>query len=167
VKRTAEISPCKLYRHLLGREFEPGDELYRPGLHGSALFVLNNPSVADAEIDDPTCRRGMGFTAAWAFARMWFANTNPVRSTDPNSAFWPSKQALEWNDWYLHTSALVASVVVVAWGDKARDELATRALRVLRGVRPVHALALSQAGRPRHLLYLPADLKPVPYLGYR
>lgn len=50
---------------------------------------------------------------------------------------------------------------VAAWGAKARLNLADRALRVLRELRPVRAIELTKGGQPKHPLYLPKHAKAV------
>lgn len=158
--RSATISQCGCYRFDLVREFEPGDELYTPQLDGTCAVVLNNPSIADAQQEDPTSRRGIGYTAFWGYRRLCFGNGNPFRSTNPKLARIPPEEVLLENDKHLRRIAREASVVVAAWGDKANPQLAARALRVLREVAPVYALAFSKAGVPRHPLYLLGSLQP-------
>ena len=51
-KKAANISPCGRYRYTLSRTW--GDA--RP-----LAFVMLNPSTADANVDDPTIRRCIGF----------------------------------------------------------------------------------------------------------
>jgi hypothetical protein len=48
----ATISPCGKYRYWLERKWGPGTP---------QVFVMLNPSTADASEDDPTIRRCMGF----------------------------------------------------------------------------------------------------------
>lgn len=155
MKRSAVISPCGLYRYSLTRE--------EGAMFASktVLFVLNNPSAADADIDDPTVRRGWGYARAWGCNKMIFANTNPFRSTDPALAIVPPEEVLAENDTHLRFATYEADLVILAWGTKARPALASRALSVLHCQMPVHVLALSKDGIPKHPLYLKADLRPI------
>lgn len=146
--RDALISPCGLYRFRLSRKM------------GSVLFVMNNPSTADAEIDDPSVKRCIAFARAWGYPKLTVGNTNPTRSTDPSLATVPPESALMDNDLHLMSQALRADLVIVGWGDAAHPILATRALEILRSLTPVHHLGLTKAGNPRHPLYLKGDLKP-------
>lgn len=156
--RTATISGCETYRYQLMREFEPEDLIC--GLQGTVLFVLNNPSTADGRKEDPTSRRGNGFTASWGKRRHYFGNCNPWRSTDPKLAQIPPEQILLENDEWLRLMACQADITVAAWGGKANPMLADRALRVLIEVTDVHYLALTNDGAPKHILYLKGDLRP-------
>jgi hypothetical protein len=124
------------------------------------LFGLNNPSIADSEIDDQTVRKGWAYTRAWGYHRMVFVNTNPHRSTNPDSAVVPPEAVLAENDTHLRFAAAEASLIICAWGTKARPELAARALAVLRCQKPLHILELSKDGTPKHPLYLKGTLQP-------
>ena len=125
------------------------------------LFVLNNPSKADAKIDDPTVRRGWAFTRAWDYHRMIFANVNPYRSTDPKSALIPPENILAENDTHLRFAAAEADLIICAWGTKANPQLAARAFRVLYLQKPLHVIELSKDGIPKHPLYLKRDMQPI------
>lgn len=155
--RSAIVSPCGRYRFELRREFEAEDSVC---LADSCAFILNNPSVADAEQEDPTSRRGIDYTSRWGYATMIFANTNPFRSTNPRLAQIPSENVLLENDDHLRRIAREAEIRVVAWGDKVRPALAARALRVLQEIGPIHILAFSKGGIPRHPLMLRKSLQP-------
>lgn len=155
MNRSAIISPCGDYRYSLTREVS---SLFDG--KGTVLFCLNNPSKADAEVDDPTAVRGWGYAQAWGYNRMVFVNTNPHRSTDPDSAIVPPENILMENDTHLRFAAAEANLVICAWGTDAYPELAARALNVLRELRPLHYLELSKAGIPKHPLYLKGSLLP-------
>lgn len=165
--RGAVISPNERYRFHLWREV-PLPLIGHPPLErfagrGRVLFVMNNPSKADALEDDPTIRRVMGFASSWGFSRVYVANTNPHRSTDPRRALMPPAAVLDVNDEWLRRLARECELVVAAWGAASEPVLASRALDTLRYEGPVHALALTKHGHPKHPLYLRRDLRPVPW----
>ena len=56
--KTAAISDCGTYRYSLTREWAEGPRL---------LFVMLNPSTADAEADDPTIRKCIGYAQREGF----------------------------------------------------------------------------------------------------
>ena len=61
----ATLSPCGRYRYRLTRRWGDG---------GAVAFVMLNPSTADAEKDDPTIRRCIGFAREWRFGRLIVVN---------------------------------------------------------------------------------------------
>lgn len=177
MKRAATISADGLYRYDLTRSVQPGCPCARctafraaatvrsvPPSDGFALFVLCNPSKADAETDDHTERRGWAYTLAWGYSSFKFANTNPFRSTDPKKARMPDETIVTLNDLFLVTHAQAASVVVCAWGTNADRILARRTEAVVRaataGTDKVRYLALTHKGIPKHPLYLAGNLLP-------
>ena len=148
--REAVISDCQLYRFRLLRRVPYA-------MRTTVLFCLNNPSVANATLDDPTVRRCYGFARFWGYTEIQIVNTNPYRSTDPDSAQMPPEDVLRTNDSYLSVAARDSDVVVAAWGTKANPVLAERALNVLRLWKNVYTLGLSATGTPKHPLYLPKE----------
>lgn len=72
----AIISGDGLYRYELQREVNPFGE-------GNCLFIMLNPSTADAMRDDPTIRRCKTFADAWGHRRLIVANLFNYRATDP------------------------------------------------------------------------------------
>jgi hypothetical protein len=62
---SAIISACGTYRYELGRIIENGD---KPVSVRKLLFIMLNPSTADAELDDPTIRRCKGLPVIWDIA---------------------------------------------------------------------------------------------------
>ena len=74
MKRSAEISECGKYRWWLRRRWADGPVV---------CFVMLNPSTADAEQDDPTIRRCIGFAQAWGCGALEVRNLFPFRATNP------------------------------------------------------------------------------------
>ena len=68
------ISSCGQYRYRLERKLGPGK---------TCLFIMLNPSTADAEIDDNTIRRCIGFTKAFGFGHLLVGNLFAFRATKP------------------------------------------------------------------------------------
>ncbi len=71
----AVISECGRYRYVLTRQVGPGTR--------TATFILLNPSTADANNDDPTIRRCIGFARQWGCGKLTVLNLFAVRATDP------------------------------------------------------------------------------------
>lgn len=75
MKKGAEISPCGKYRYKLWRIWDDS----KP----KVLFIMHNPSTADADEDDPTIRRCIGFAKSWGYGGIYVGNLSPYRATDP------------------------------------------------------------------------------------
>lgn len=143
--------PISAYRFNLTRSW--------PGGAGECLFVMQNPSTADASHDDPTIKRCVRFAVDWGFASLRVVNTNPVRATDPADCYVPIDTILKHNDWHVRRAAMRARLIVAAWGGSTDAALAARVCALLASY-DVHALGVTQAGVPRHPLYLPKSTRP-------
>lgn len=161
--KSALISPCGTYRYWLRRVWDPALPL--------ALFGLLNPSKADAEIDDPTARRGIGFAMAWGYGGLIFVNMYAFRSTDPKQLLKVPDPIGPDNDRHIQEQAAQAEIKVAAWGSNyprrhrgkgigdPRIYFRVGAMRRLLGP-PVYCLGVTQNGDPKHPLYLPKETKP-------
>lgn len=147
----ADISPDGLYRYRLRRRWSTGP---------SMLFVMLNPSKADAEKNDPTIRRCLGFAKREHCAAIEVVNLFAFRATNPAElGATPHDPVGHDNDEAIISAARAATIIVAAWGAGVPRRWSHRpadALYILRG-RSVLALGISQNGAPRHPLYLPAD----------
>lgn len=149
----AVISPCGEYRYLLTRPAEtPSPE------RGTALFLMLNPSTADAELDDPTIRRCRGFAKAWGCAGLTVANLYALRSSDPSHLWGHQDPVGPENDAWLKQVAEEYGDIVCAWGANAdRDRAAeVAALLEASGAR-LWCLGTTKTGAPRHPLYIKAS----------
>ncbi|RKG62909.1 DUF1643 domain-containing protein [Corallococcus sp. CA054B] len=153
----AELSACGLYRYRLWRRWSAQDDR-------RVLFVMLNPSVADGQQDDPTLRRCVGFAQAWGYGALTLCNLFAFRATDPADLMRAKDAVGPLNDEALDAAAREASLVVGAWGaHRLVSQRAPAVLALLRRYHPVHALALTGAGEPRHPLYLTGHLRPQLY----
>ena len=150
---TAIISPCGQYRYCLKRESE---QLF-PG-KSPALFVMLNPSTADACQDDPTIRRCRGFAKSWDCDGIIVANLYALRSTDPSELWRHADPVGPDNDMHLHLLANGVCDVVCAWGKHAKPERVEQVVKVLQssGAR-LWCLGVNKDGSPKHPLYIRAD----------
>lgn len=149
---TAVISPCGLFRYWLTRRWDAALPML--------VFVMLNPSVADASVQDATIRKCMGFAQRLGYGGIVVVNLFAFRATQPND-LWRREAAHQDiigvdNDMWL-TFACLDADVVLAWGANARGSL--RALEVERHIkataRNVYALRHTNDGIPQHPLMLP------------
>lgn len=156
---TAAISECGTYRYDLQRWW---DDSLR-----ACVFVMLNPSTADATHDDPTVRRCVGFSKGWGFGGLVVVNLFAVRSPDPKvMKAHPSPVGPE-NDRHIRRWLEQAGRVIAAWGThgkhRRRDQAVIEIMRAV-GVTVFH-LGTSKDGHPKHPLYLKADVRPAVFVG--
>lgn len=159
-EREAIISPCGKYRYWLMRRWSPGPTL---------LFVMLNPSTADADVDDATIRRCVGFAHQHDFGALEVVNLYAWRATKPADLRSAGYQSGPENDLHIASAARAAQRVCVAWGANAAG--LSRPAEVLTLLRAAGAapwcLAITQSGHPQHPLMLASDCKLTPYLHAR
>lgn len=145
---TAIISPCGNFRYLLTRP----STLEHPEA-GTALFVMLNPSTADAILDDPTIRKCRGFAQRWGCAGITVANLYAYRATDPRDLKRAGYPVGPENDSLLRRLASEYSDIVCAWGNHANPERALSVCDTLsvKGAR-LWCLGTNRNGTPRHPL---------------
>lgn len=158
--RGAVISSCGTFRYSLWRRWGDGPR---------ALFVMLNPSTADAMQDDPTIRRCVGFAKRWRHASIEVVNLFAFRTTDPRNldAAWRGGVDVIGPDNREHMTAACkrANTIVAAWGAfDARGALFV-ARATLRHFAPVWCLGRTKSGQPRHPLYVKGDADLECYLG--
>jgi hypothetical protein len=153
---SAVISECGLYRYRLTRTWDPAVQ--------ALGFVMLNPSTADAEIDDPTIRRCVGFARDWGFGGIAVANLYAFRATKPADLWLAADPVGPENDEHLAALFTTPSVgmVVAAWGANARPDRVAH-VASLPGAITLHALGLTKDGAPRHPLYMPKTAQPQPW----
>lgn len=162
---SASFSPCGTYRYHL-RRMIPGDLFSQQ--QKRVLFVMLNPSTADANLDDPTIRRCIGFAERENATMLDVVNLYAYRSPEPKALLGAADPVGRDNDEWIHYIT-PGAVTVAAWGTfpyermpAGRDRVNT-VLRILREHGPVHALNVTKHGFPSHPLYLPADSPLVEY----
>jgi hypothetical protein len=112
--RWATVSDDGLYRYDLGRRWADGPLLG---------FVMLNPSTGDAEVDDPTLRRCIGFAQREGLAGIVVRNLYAFRSPSPKDLKAADKAGVDIvgpeNDRWLRDLAAArfeVRTVVAAWG---------------------------------------------------
>jgi hypothetical protein len=157
----ARFSPCGRYRYTLERTWDavqcPVDRL---------IFVMLNPSTADADQDDPTIRRCIGFARAWGYSGLVVLNLFALRSTNPALLKHADDPVGPQNDQVLAEYFASEARIVVAWGAHGQVNERSKAVRLLLNQHHrfnTWCLGRTAAGEPKHPLYLAADTKPELY----
>jgi hypothetical protein len=151
--KEAYISDDGVYRYNLVRD--KGDENSQ-----AILFIMLNPSVADAVFDDPTIRRCLGFADRLACDYMEVVNLFAFRATDPKDMKSAEDPVGPDNDTVIREALEDADVVICAWGAhggyRKRDAVVLDIVREMGHV-PNSLGDLTKGGQPRHPLYLKGD----------
>ena len=132
---------------MLWRSWDPGA--------GTVVFVGLNPSTADAERNDPTIRRCIGFARDWGHGAMVMVNLFDVRATDPAVMKRRRAPLSRANDAVLLAHAREAALVVGAWGVHGAHRGRGEAVRALLHDHDIETrcFGLTASGEPLHPLY--------------
>jgi hypothetical protein len=165
--KRAVISRDRAYRYFLSRGTGAGP---------AVTFIMLNPSTADAEIDDPTVRKCLGFCRRWGFARLHVLNLFAIRTSSPAEMKKARDPVGTENERHLRQAILgerknrVASIergpLICAWGVHGgylqRDQDVMAWLSRVPAIWPM-CLGLTRDGHPVHPLYVPYSAPLVPF----
>ena len=157
IETGGDMSPDGLYRYRLWRRWGPGEDV---------VWIMLNPSTADATTDDRTISRCISFSQGWGFGGMEVVNLYALRATDPkelvghpdpegpdNARAWQAAGCFEGD-----------RTVVAAWGGHV-DMSGLRRSRVLSGrsMAGFKCLGTTEKGHPRHPLYVKNGTAPISF----
>lgn len=174
-QRGADLSEDGVYRYTLSRDWCPGRRV---------LWVLLNPSTADALKDDPTVNKCRGFTQQWRdtergedvrFGGLVVVNLFAYRATDPDNLTIAQGRLVDIvgadNDRFIR-EAFDRDIgrVIVGWGANYINGATARRARTAlanlwaecdaRNLQAVRALGVNQDGSPKHPLYIAYSAAP-------
>jgi hypothetical protein len=147
----AVISTDGRYRYKLNR--------YWTRRKPPAVWIMLNPSTANAVENDPTIRRCVSFAKHWGFGGIEVYNLFALRSSHPVSIETAADPVGPDNDKWLKEIVHSEGTIVLAWGHCRTPLQSRRAARVLeflllgQNVFP-KSLGLTKGGHPRHPLYV-------------
>jgi hypothetical protein len=128
MRRNAMLSDDGKYRFALTREWDAD----KPTL----VFVMLNPSTADAYTDDATIRTCIALAKRWGYGGLCVVNLYALRATDPAALLAAADPVGKNNDIAI-SAAASGRDVIVAWGAHAA-----------RGAGPAGGYSVSCATRP-------------------
>lgn len=144
----AVISDCGRYRYLLRRTWDYS----KPRV----LYVMLNPSTADASVDDATIRSCVRLATDLGYGSIEVVNLFGWRATDPAELPKASDPIGPDNERVVHAAVCRCDVVIFAWGATPFAESKSRSFReMVKQHRPaVYCLGKTKAGAPKHPLYI-------------
>lgn len=148
LERDAVLSECGRYRYLLRRTWDHG----KP----RALFIMLNPSTADAEIDDPTIRSCMRLSRGLGYGSFEVVNVFALRATDPDELLTAVDPCGPKNEWHVEAAIGRCDIPIYAWGAWPPAEAASVYIRnAVRSRRPAaFCFGRTKSGAPKHPLYI-------------
>lgn len=122
-------------------------------------FVMLNPSTADADKDDPTIRRCIGFAKRDGFSGLRVVNLFAFRATQPTDMQAADDPIGPENEARLIELFSAGGTFVAAWGGGGQFRGRAYDVRRLAGLLGVEmqCLGTTKDGYPRHPLYVKAD----------
>lgn len=169
MNKGADISECGTYRYRLWRFWSDGPKV---------TWIMLNPSTADAEVDDPTIRRCVGFTTLWAENRGGYCelggidvvNLYALRATYPKELDAHPDPIGPENNHHVRSAMDESTLCIAAWGCRKTgypDNFGARVNAVhqiaLDLGATMYCLGIAKDGSPRHPLYLPYDAPFTPW----
>ena len=160
MEKYADLSSDGVYRYQL-------DRVWKTGLSEVAWICLN-PSTADAETDDPTVRKIVGFSERWGYGGFVLFNLFALRATDPRELLrhpdpvGPNNQIQEIAE---RVKAVGPDPPILAWG-RLDMKFVDRAMEMACALGESRCLGYTSEGHPRHPLMLAYKTELVPIHWY-
>jgi len=138
--------------------------------HGlTAAFFGVNPSIADANVDDATVRKWIGFSKVNGFRRFLVGNPFGYRATDVAELAHVADPVGPDNARHLRLTIFAADVLIPCWGSRnkvpnslwpALEELTNL---LFQSGKPVKVFGFTKSGDPKHPLMLGYDTPLIPW----
>ncbi len=166
----ATISPCGKYRYVLWRKFK--------SVGRKILWIMLNPSTADAVVDDNTIRRLVSFSKREGAAEIVVCNLYAYRATKPQELYRARKSGVDVGGpermSHIYEQMVSCDLCVVGWGNTRAagqsKDLDSGPRRMIEDLKifnkrsvPIMCLGTTKHGHPRHPLFVPANRKLVPF----
>lgn len=148
LRRDAVLSSDGIYRYRLSRTW---DRTKLP-----LVWIMLNPSTADAYQDDPTIRRCMSFARREGAGGIEVLNLFAYRSPSPKDLQKASDPIGPDNDEWIREVLYPHSRCVCAWGAYPAWNRVARVMDLARGIN-FKCLGRTAAGHPKHPLYIAAE----------
>ena len=163
-QNSANESSCMRYRYTLVRRFDVSNPTV-------LVYLMLNPSTANAKRDDPTIRRCIAFAKREDYGAMIVVNLYAYRATDPRELKVYASERGDITGSPLADVFIAEAVrgrdLVCAWGAYSSPTFKQRVREVRAIVEPASRSVLcfgkAKNGSPRHPLMLPNNAELTPY----
>lgn len=143
VDMDAELSVCGAYRYSLTRKWRE-----QPGY---LLWIMLNPSTANALKDDATIRKCVGFAKRWGYGSIAVVNLYALRATNPVVVEGATDPVGPDNDETIKRLASEATGICAGWGGSGPRSLRSRVVEVLAMIPgEVTCIGKTRDGHPLH-----------------
>jgi hypothetical protein len=151
VDNDCHFSLDRRHRYALVHRWNPlfGDRLI--------LWIGLNPSTADEAQLDPTLTRIRSFSEREGFDGFWMANLFALRTPYPKEMMAAPDPVGPDNDASLLAAADRCERIVAAWGACGKFQARAETVAQLLAGHKLWCLGTTQAGHPRHPLYVAGD----------
>jgi len=151
VRKGAKLSDDGVYRYALWRDWR--DTVVEPLLG----YVMLNPSTADADIDDQTISKCIGFAERNGYRGFIVLNLFAYRARDPKDLEQAHRRGVDIigpeNRYWHRAYRPMMEQTVAAWGTHKLAPYGVDELSHLWRA-PFYCLGVTKAGAPRHPCYL-------------
>ena len=161
MNRSAWLSKCEKHRFTLKREWRNEGLLY-------GYFGIN-PSTADANLDDATVRKWIGFTERNGGRGFIVGNVFSLRSPNVKDLALSADPTTPENDHHLEQIIRKVDVLVPCWGNLSKvpkrlhEHFGNLMFKLLESGKPVKCFGLTKSGDPKHPLMLGYSTELVEY----
>ena len=151
---SAEISDCGRYRYRLTRYWRPGS---------TCVFIMLNPSTADADHDDRTIGRCINFAKREACGKLVVVNLYAWRDKSPRALFEAQDRGAPiigpLNGIAIERAFREAKVIIAGWGANPRIKPRSRDIAAWAEATgyKLKCLGNTTSGAPQHPLYIKGD----------
>lgn len=147
LENDAVISDCGKYRYLLRRTWDHA----KP----RALYVMLNPSMADARQDDATIRSCVRLAAGLGYGSMEVVNLYAWRATKPDELLTVTDPVGPRNVDHVKAALSRCDIPILAWGAWPSREASIDVRNAIRSNRPAaFCFGKTKDGAPKHPLYV-------------
>lgn len=160
----ADISGDGVYRHGLWRSWDHGKN--------PLVYIMLNPSTADANVDDPTIRKCVHYAVREGYGGIRVVNLFDLRATNPYKILKHEQPNSDVNDFILEKVIKSYPTIICAWGANAdHPKIKERAVLVSEMLEHndhinVLCLGTTKWGHPLHPLMTRNDQPLVAWPGY-